>query len=311
MERKSETLGERIKRIRGDEYQARFGKRLGVSQGTISAWERNDKNRPPSADAYVRLAMLTSKPKDQAFLLQCSGLGREVIVSAANQLLSEQVRKPLPGECVNVQRVERTPTGLKELGVSILMPVELVPNPASTYCFGISLTRGEFFDEWAIVDTSNAEAEDLCPFWGLPVLLEFARNDDSPPQWPVGLKIGMLFLEEDQQMPGGSPWYARFLEPHIGGLLLAASMRVGRWTETRQSRVDTILESERNNPGAGPELQRDIRSGRAARAIRLEPGCKVIGRVITWWYAIQEPGRRTLERLADQVRPSDSCERKG
>ena len=283
----------------GINNQRIFAKKMGFKPTTVNAWMVGASL--PSPDASMTLGRMAPTTDDSLFFFKQAGLTQEAIVSAANLLSAEQVRKPLPGECVNIQRVEKAPTGLKDLGRSILMPVELVPNPASTYCFGVSFTPGQF-DRWAIVDTSDAEAHGLGPFWGLPVLMEFALSDQAPPLWPVGLEIGTLFLEEDEQNPDGTPWYARFLGPYPGGVSLGTSMRIGRWIESRQSRVALMLGlSEHDERVARPEgeggavrVADSIRSGRALREMRLAPGCKVIGRIITWWYGIQEPRKTNL-----------------
>src|SRR5208337_2864423 len=99
-----------------------------------------------------------------------------------------QLVRPKAGESLRIPRVEKTPDGLREAGAPVVMPVELIPNPASTYCFGIRFTPGQF-DQWAIVDTADKEAEGLGPFWGLPVLIEFAPQEDFEQLWPERLEI--------------------------------------------------------------------------------------------------------------------------
>lgn len=312
MKRKTETAGERIRRIRkdGQQDQRSFGARVGAAQGTVSAWERDDKDRAPSADMYFRLATLATKPEDQVFFLQRAGLSREVIISAANKLLREQIVRPEAGERVYIPRVEKTSDGLREVGTPLMMPVELVPNPQSTHCFGIRFTPTTF-DQWAIVDTADNEAEGLGPFWGLPVLVEFAPKDEFGPLWPEGLEIGMLFLEEGEPTPEGTPWFARFLQSYVSRILIGASIRVGMWTERGPkggvARLSYPLVDPKHLlgnrfPGMGAEHTARLkleweatrglteeRYGRAGREMRLVPGCKIIGRVITWWHAIQEP----------------------
>jgi transcriptional regulator with XRE-family HTH domain len=288
----------KLSTVLGCGTQEEFAARVGSKQGTVSTWLRGDEARRPSADTFVRMAGLAIKfdPSLAARFLQQAKVSKETILSIANQISTEMIVHPQKGESFLIPRVEKTAHGLRELGTSIVMPVELIPNPGSTYCFGVSFTPGEF-DEWAIVDTSDAEAEGLGRFWGLPVLIEFTPGDRSRPLGLAGLEIGALYLEEDEQTPQGTPWYVRFLQPHIGGLLLGASARIGMWMESQDSRIDATLVSDQNDFAAGRETQKEaasralnaIRSDRASRAVRLAPGCKVIGRVITWWYACQEP----------------------
>ncbi len=273
--------------------QAQFAKSFGVTQSMISAWEAG--RDTPSAEIWIKLGELAGYPDCYWFYAR-AGLDPQKLLAATEKLFKERIQptdSPLvEGRTVLVPRVQSL-RGLEPAGLPVPMPVQLVPNPSSTYCLGISFTPGQF-DRWAIVDTADAEAEDLGPFWGLPALIEFAPIDQAPPLWPGGLEIGTLFLEEDEQNPDGTPWYARFLGPYPGGMLIGTSMRIGRWIESRQSRIAATLQSEEAVPGLeeGWDAKRvavSIRSGRALREMRLAPGCKIIGRVITWWYGIQEP----------------------
>ena len=154
-----ETLGERIRRIRGETYQADFGTRLGVSQGTVSAWERDDKRRLPSADIYFRLAGLAPKPEDQVFFLQEAGLSLDTIISAANQIVSQRIMSPAPGEIVldpcaafKADREAREPLP------SIAYPAGLLSNPLLTRYFIIdehSQSHGFDVDDILLLDVSD------------------------------------------------------------------------------------------------------------------------------------------------------------
>lgn len=87
---KQKTAGERIKAIRGDDMsQAEFGALLDSSQGAVSAWERDDKDRSPSAAVYFRLAALARDPDDSVFFLQQAGLEPDAVISVADVLLKK------------------------------------------------------------------------------------------------------------------------------------------------------------------------------------------------------------------------------
>jgi transcriptional regulator with XRE-family HTH domain len=90
MKQKQETTGERIERIRGNRSQVGFGELLGgASQSAVSAWERDDKDRAPSAAIYFRLAALADDPDDAVFFLQEGGVPSEAVISVANALLKK------------------------------------------------------------------------------------------------------------------------------------------------------------------------------------------------------------------------------
>lgn len=90
MTEKAETAGQRISRIRGEEMsQAEFGKLLDSSQGAVSAWERDDKDRAPSAGIYFRLAALARDPEDSIFFLEQAGLQPDAVMSVADMLLKK------------------------------------------------------------------------------------------------------------------------------------------------------------------------------------------------------------------------------
>ena len=89
MSEKAETAGQRINRIRGEMSQAKFGELLGSSQGAVSAWERDDKDRSPSATIYFRLAALAHDPDDSSFFLQQADLEPDAVVSVADILLKK------------------------------------------------------------------------------------------------------------------------------------------------------------------------------------------------------------------------------
>jgi len=89
MKRKTATAGERIKAIRGEMSQEEFGKLLDSSQGAVSAWERDDKDRSPSAAIYFGLAALAGDPEDTVFFLEQPGLQPQAVTSVYQMLLTK------------------------------------------------------------------------------------------------------------------------------------------------------------------------------------------------------------------------------
>lgn len=152
MKQKQETTGERVERIRGKRSQAEFGELLGgASQSAVSAWERDDKDRAPSAAIYFRLAALAENPDDAVFFLQQAGLQSEAVISVADMLLkkgevkmdailvtAEQVLKQQLGD--QQQRAKEGKDfivppypGVEKLPFELSLPAVLVSNQATTF----------------------------------------------------------------------------------------------------------------------------------------------------------------------------------
>ena len=150
MKQKTATVGERIKAIRGDISQAEFGALLDSSQGAVSAWERDDKDRSPSAAIYFRLAALARDAEDAIFFLQQAGLQPDAVMSVAALLAkggvkmdailatAEQVLKQQLGE--QQQRAKEGKDfiippypGIKKLPFEVSVPAVLVSNQATTF----------------------------------------------------------------------------------------------------------------------------------------------------------------------------------
>jgi len=151
MTEKAETAGQRINRIRGEMSQAKFGELLGSSQGAVSAWERDDKDRSPSAAIYFRLAALARDPDDSIFFLQQADLEPDAVISFAVVLLkkgevkmatilatAEQVLKEQLGD--QQQRAKEGKDFIvppykdaQPLPFQVSVPAPLVSNQASTF----------------------------------------------------------------------------------------------------------------------------------------------------------------------------------
>jgi transcriptional regulator with XRE-family HTH domain len=148
---KKKTAGERIRDIRGEMSQADFGQLLDSSQGAVSAWERDDKDRSPSAAIYFRLAALAHDPDDSIFFLNQAGLRPDAVITVADVLLkkgevkmnailatAEQVLKQQLGDQQQRAKEGRdfiVPPypGVERLSFDISVPALLVSNQATTF----------------------------------------------------------------------------------------------------------------------------------------------------------------------------------
>lgn len=307
MNQKSETLGERINRIRGKTYQADFGKRLGVSQGTVSAWERDDKDRPPSADMCFRLATLSSQPGDQAFFLQKAGLSQGIILSAAEQIRTERTSPPIEGEIFRVPVIERTFEGDRETGRMFPVAADRLSNPSSTIallvhesCANRTLPPGDLI----LLDTSHTDTQFVAPFLGQTVLVDIDWNNlrfsnisrehfyhhntfmgtkyHSTNPCPEGLYMGLLRLKQDKFAHGSE---AQFLS------WTATVGFVNHFEDEPGKRRDDELHigewyRKYDEATAPPErlatFEADARK-QILSVIRFEPPCGVLGRVIGWY----------------------------
>jgi len=294
MKPKGETLGERIRRIRGETYQAEFGKRLGVSQGAVSAWERDDKDRLPSADIYFRLAMLASLPEDQAFFLQKAGLSREVIVSAANKLVKDGVVHAKEGDMVSIRPLRQDVRGNQEQVAALQLAASLAPDPTSMRYIVVNddfagpdvisefppNSQGDLSTESIevgpqtfsplemgdiiLLDISRSDAVDLSPFWSRLVLV---HTDLQPgPHYIIG-QLGLM--------------------SHHG---LVFTARLQLWTTASWDEALDIGTWRGNMPisakraGVQAEAEELYRKAtpQARREIRLDAGYQIVGLVVGW-----------------------------
>lgn len=127
MTKKGPSLGERIEtvRISRHENQKEFGESLGVSQGTVSAWERDDHERRPSAEMLLKISGLCKDSADTIWFLEKAGLTREVIVAAAAGISKERTRAAGEGELIYVPGEQEA----ANRRAGMWLPAKLVPNP--------------------------------------------------------------------------------------------------------------------------------------------------------------------------------------
>lgn len=79
--------------------QRGLAKKLQVRPATVAAWE---KGTPPSAEAYIALAKLTSYPLCLWFWEQALGGDMEILLSTAERVFRDRRAEPAQGEVVRV-----------------------------------------------------------------------------------------------------------------------------------------------------------------------------------------------------------------
>ena len=306
--------GDRIKALRQRMTQAEFAKSFGVTQSMISAWEAG--RDTPSAEIWIKLGEIAGYP-DCYWFYERAGLDRQKLLTATEQTLKEQIKDAdsplLEGRIVLVPRVRRLPQGLEPAGLPVPMAPEAVPNLLSTYCLVLDGIE-------AVVDTADGGTEDLLPFLGQSVLVEFvpesARNYYRG--WPTtrGVYAGVLYIGNQEYTLEGSLWQVMFLSQNT---VVSLPIPVGSWLDTRVRldpnpspivrstppqdiekflipKSDTLRQKEEeektkrrlSSPEHAERWAAVRESNRlaieeAARNVRLAPGCKILGRVIAWF----------------------------
>lgn len=300
MKPKGETLGQRIYRIRGKTKQAEFGKRIGVSQGAVSAWERDDKDRLPSADTYFRLAVLAPLDSDKAFFLQKAGLSRETIVSAANELIGDQVVHPRESDVVLIQPLGQNTEGTAGQRPPLRVTANIAPNPTTTRYLAVnkeefvgqqvyssfpgnSVDYSAFYNskfgaeetgasmhsplelgDIIFVDISESGAVDFSPFWGRLILV--GSEERSAPKYLIG-QLGLMPTR---------------------GLVFTASLHI--WTTSEHEPYEIGMwrgELPASAHGRDPLLSGEEEVfqealARARKEIRLDPQYRILGLVVGW-----------------------------
>jgi DNA-binding XRE family transcriptional regulator len=263
--------GHRIRKLRGSFTQAKFAQLLQVTQPMVAAWEAGRK-LPSSADLWIRFGEFAGYP-DCFWFWERAGLDRGKLLSATEKMLKDQIKDAdLPfilDKIVLVPRVRKTLQGLEPAGLPLPMPAEMVLNPLSTYC--LMLESGQ-----AVVDTADSEAKNLTAFLGQAIVVDFAPKTKRKdyPRWPEGLRIGVLFLQEQGGVGmTGIEWTVEFLmlnrvetEPITIGSLI----------------VQSALAQQRPKNPSPDDFERDRKDQmlRVVNEIQLAPGCKIFGKIV-------------------------------
>jgi transcriptional regulator with XRE-family HTH domain len=269
---------EELKEALGIKTQAEFGDKLKVSQSTMSAWLRGDKKRPPSAEAYFRLARLAPDPDKAIWFLQQTGLDVKSVLLVANKLSKYGDALPVEGDIVRIRRFRFTEKGREEAGPPVPLPAEFILNERTTICLlvdekatGVANSpRGLF-----IIDTSVEGAEDLSALWNHVIMLRYPGT----PYLQEGVYVGRLHLQ-DEASNAREPERARAIGrlapltghgeesqvveyPYLGGHVEREAMR-GIALDDKQAR----------------QLKMDEIRERARSEFRLDKGVRILGKVI-------------------------------
>jgi len=294
-----ETTGQRIRRMRKSrgEDQVPFGKKMGVGQGTVSAWERDDKDRAPSADMYFRLAILAAEPDDQAYFLQKAGLSGSVILSAADKIKADRSAPPSEGEIFRVPIVRRVNGNTEETGELFPVANSIIGDQASVVCLSVDDTLGPRLvpsGSKVLLDTSDNDAPDLCPFWGRLVLFDIDAQHPhgrmtqivNNNAWPDGLNIGTLRCEKSElglELPFESESHYLIWKAHLSLLTDSETLKkigtrgdliLGGWMHPATGQPGTREEQEKLAAEATLE---------AYKHVRVDERCKLLGRVIAYF----------------------------
>lgn len=270
--RKPETSGERIKALRGAETQERFARKLGVTRGAVSAWEKDDELRRPSAAIYLKLACLASDPGDAGWFLQKAEIESDLIFRLAATL----GRKPIGGGGPGGVAIYVRPLDSMAGAGGEPYPASRLRHPDSVRSLVLPPGSGsEIFraDDTVLVDTGYTKEEALLPYWEELILLSFPIRPGEPGKVYElkleGPQIGRLTLEPPHLIRnGGSALeYQAAFEP-----LMGRSEVVGTW---RSGDIGPAIDARAGIDYVGLEML-------ARREMKLFDGLLIHGHVVGW-----------------------------
>lgn len=285
---RSETVGSRIRGLRENlgylGRQADFANLLDVGQGTLSAWERNDPVRKPSAIIFLKLAALARSPEEARFFLKQAAIDEQVVFSLADLLGVETRPRSSEGRLVRIRELP----GTSDIG-GLFVQIPAGADSASFRYFVLEEGCSKLFfkkGEIAIVDVSHGLGSGFCNLWDKIVLAKL-----PPRYWPSlkGLRLGpssysIGVLRLVSMPPLSLTWVAQ-LDP-IDPENLGDGVEIGRW------HPDADLDSSGQLP---PEIEARLRveeayrknlegkwEERAGKEMRPHEAVEIIGRVVAW-----------------------------
>jgi len=297
--KKSKSSGEHIHELRESrhETQEQFAKHLGVKRAAVSAWEKDDKLRRPSAVIYLRLAALAPSPEEAAWFLKLAAVDERVIFSLAESLSAGKAARASDIEMVPISPL----SGSKDIG-EIVLQKSRVPNPGFTYyaagiwdAIWLSLLPGVI-----VVDTRHRGTL-VYPFWEKVALVRMAADDPETYKYVIGL---VHQTAPEQAVP---------FETTEGFATLAGAygprpfegVRIGRWAHPEHGNEEfhrALREDRAGHLAVG--INGEVQAGIKHR-MRVDPGIEIVGEVIAWFpeyeprYRAHNPAEfdGTLDRL--------------
>jgi transcriptional regulator with XRE-family HTH domain len=276
-------VGKRIKKLREAHgwTQAKFAKNLGVSQGTVSAWESGKDF--PSPTSWLALGKM-APASDRFWFWQKGGMDLERMVSSADTFLKERKGRPKEAEVARVSWIQRNPDGTEHTGSLVALPAEFIPHPASTNCLLLDETyNGGIFSpgEAIVVDASQARLRTVAPFWGRLALVEFNPSPSEiaarlPHSWE-GRYIGRVAHGEVYGGKYRDLVYVARLEI-VSDPRGAGNPFLGTWKAELSPRD---FEAHQRDDERGREICERYKR-RAMKEMEFSADCTVLGEVIGW-----------------------------
>jgi len=281
------SLGTQIRSLRDSQgkTQAEFAGLLGIHQGTLSAWERDDEARRPSADMLFRIASLCRDPEEARWFLKYAGLKPEAIVNVARRIskefASEQAVEAPEGKVVAIKRLGGEPGSERYLDARLILDPMRV-----AYWDDADLNRHPLIPPTGkggavVVDTVAGFNET----WDELVLIEsLGPQNDNPGLPPYGPHLGYFSFDFE---PASGLFLLEFVEylpwrvfrsegrPLSRRVRAAQRYRVGIYDPLTPEQKRTLHE------GLPTTLEREVYS-RVVREFPAPKHIRFLGRVITF-----------------------------
>lgn len=275
--RRPKTVGRRIRDLR--EFlgyrgrQADFAKLLGVGQGTLSAWERDDPIRKPSALIYLKLASMARDEAETSLFLDQALIDEHLITSLAERLLKATVKPASKGDVVRVGPLP----GTEDYGEMFLSGKGL-PNlgfvsyvKAAENLVWLGLPPGTL-----ILDT-HERGNRVAPFWYDIVLVKDGRTSADSPTYVVGKVVKVDHSQGGPSVPAGQVIAvltgSSFREPFAG-------FHIGSYLHPEWGSKD-FHKRLRDDKKFFARVTAEASSG-ADQGMETWPGIEIVGRVILW-----------------------------
>lgn len=286
--KKKKTSGELIKELRNSrrETQEQFASRLGVKRAAVSAWEKDDRLRKPSAVIYFKLASLARNSGEAAWFLERADLDQRAVFLVAEKIRQGRAASVAEGAAITVGPLP----GSEDIG-NLLLASERIPDPDFAYyfvadeaCSQLIHLAGIFF-----LDTIGA-GRSIAPFWEQLVLV---KMPPSSGRRHVSPELPNYLLGKIWPMPN----VARRFVCYSGFARLAGlgrpsdlfeGVHLGSWYHP-----DYKGEASEHTP---EELDRfsDEAYRRGMKEMETDPGVEIVGRVVSW------SARETIEAKSDE-----------